>query len=387
MKVLYISDPVLVGGATKSLKELTTYLATYYNLDITICFSEENEIASELELYGIKCIYDNHMAAMEVEPNLPNLYRFYRRLIKRKLVFAINTRKSIKKIESQIDVSEYDLIHTNSARNIIGCILAKKYHIPHIMHIREFGKEDFNCWYLKSNYFSYLNNGVTRFIAISNAVKNSWGEKGILDNKISVVYNGIAFNDDRKITLSLTEESLKMVILGGICEAKGQWQIIEAMGLLEAGIRDNIFLDMYGWADKEYLDEIKARCVELGISNQVNYCGVINSAFDVLHNYHVGLMCSKSEGFGRVTAEYMLAGLGIIATNAGANSELIESSVTGLMYPLNDIRTLSDRITEFYYNRDVLRECGNNAKKKALESYVINIMAKQIFDIYHTVIK
>ena len=38
----------------------------------------------------------------------------------------------------------------------------------------------------------------------------------------------------------------------------------------------------------------------------------------------------KRQGFGRVTVEYMCAGLAVIASDCGANPELIQHDVTGI---------------------------------------------------------
>ena len=76
---------------------------------------------------------------------------------------------------------------------------------------------------------------------------------------------------------------------------------------------------------------MKKFAVRHGIAGQINFLGPRTDVHSMLGNYQIGLMCSKSEGFGLVTAEYMHAKLGVIASNTGASPELIDNEITGLV--------------------------------------------------------
>ena len=54
-------------------------------------------------------------------------------------------------------------------------------------------------------------------------------------------------------------------------------------------------------------------------------------------------MCSRSEGFGRVTAEYMMAELPVLASDTEANPELIREGIDGYLYKFNDIEDMTDK--------------------------------------------
>ena len=86
------------------------------------------------------------------------------------LKYYLSIPKAIKNIKKIIDIKSIDIIHTNSARNDIGCILNRMYNVPHIMHIREFGYEDFDCCTYRYNYNKYISKYTNRFLAISKAV-------------------------------------------------------------------------------------------------------------------------------------------------------------------------------------------------------------------------
>lgn len=360
MRVLYIADPVEVGGASKSLVDVVTAMSRY-GVECVVCTSVHGNIEKELKTVGVQCIADGHMAAMEVPPE--SKIKRIPVYVLRKLQYQKSLKRAMKIIETQIDMSTVDIIHTNSARNDLGCELARKYSIPHIMHIREFGEEDFGCWTYRRNYGTFLNDYTDTFICISNAIKASWMQKGISSEKMSVIYNGVdeaRINKIDTVKHYLTKE-LRMVIVGGVCEAKGQIEAIRAMALLPQNVQANVYLDIIGWGNENYIKQIEREIEFLGLRKNVNLLGAKDDVGERLCNYQVGLMCSRAEGFGRVTVEYMHAGLGVIASKAGANEEIIENNITGLLYTKGSVQELANKMREYFENRNVLSRC---AKKR-----------------------
>lgn len=394
MNILFITDPYIVGGATKSFVELVNNLHENYEINAYVCTGSYTSLNEDLEKNNIFSIDDGHLTTMEAdfnqEKNIFSLEKWKQVIDYYKSAKLLHKRNAaaINKIERYVDLNLIDIIHTNSARTDIGCELSIKYHIPHIMHIREFGVEDFNCRFLRRNYCAYLNKGTDSFLSVSRAVRDVWIKRGIDSQKISVLYNGIKrpidlvnnFNDMRQ------SSKLKLVAAGGIYPTKGQYQIIEALGILPEEIKQNITLDLYGWSDENYIEQLMHRANDLGIANQVTWQGTVDNIFSVLDKYHVGLTCSRAEGFGRVTAEYMHAGLGVIVSDKGANTEIISNGENGLIYQWNDYEDLSKKLVRFYDDRDFLVSCGQRAKKDALDKYLDERNAAGIYEEYKRVI-
>ncbi|MDD6489421.1 MAG: glycosyltransferase family 4 protein [Clostridia bacterium] len=386
MKVLYIADELTQSGAIKSFEEVVVTMKEQFDIDIVVCTSGRSELNDRLEKKGIQTIVSCYASALQNSPitwwKIPIKY------VLCGIKYYLKRGSAIKMIEKQIDFTTIDLIHTNVTRTDIGVELAAKYKIPNIMHIREFGDADFKCWSYRKNYMQFLNNNVTKFIAISEAVKNSWVSRGLSEQKVEVIYNGvnselIKRTDPEKLS---TFDTMKMVIVGGIIPNKGQMQAVQAISLLPEQIRKKVTLDIIGWSSKQYIDILTAEIEKLGLKNQVNLLGAKDDVYDRLQNYHVGLMCSKAEGFGRVTAEYMHAGLGVIASNCGANPELVQDGVTGLLYDKNNTSSLSEKIVYYYNHRDILSLCAYNGQQFATEHFTKKINANNIFDVYKNII-
>ena len=372
-----------VGGATKALCEIITGLKAKGH-EIVVCTSRRDSFNDFLDKLQINNIVDGHIGVMEVVPF--NRINILRRTI-RTLRYKKALERAVKIIENSIDVSSFDIIHTNSARNDVGCILHEKYNIPHVMHIREFGIEDFSCYIHRPDYYNFLNTHCNIILAVSDAVRCSWISKGITPDKITTLYDGVDFKDfSVKSENKLIDNKLKLVMVGGICRTKGQHIAIKALSLLPEDIKNNISLDFIGWCDTLTMISLKTLIGYLGLSSQINFLGSREKVANILLDYNVGLMCSKCEGFGRVTAEYMYAGLGIIASDTGASPELIADKQNGLLFNRDNPNSLASRIEMYYRNPALLSACSKKAHYDAESRFSAQRNLNDILAVYKDII-
>ncbi len=76
---------------------------------------------------------------------------------------------------------------------------------------------------------------------------------------------------------------------------------------------------------------------------------------------HVGLMCSESEAFGRVTVEAMRAGLPVCGTDSGGTPEIIEPGVAGLLSPAGDAGALAVNLMALESDEELRRRLAVRA--------------------------
>ncbi len=384
INVLFITDPGIVGGATRALVELTTEIKKL-GINPIVCTSNINKLNEELNRYGIKSVAIGHRSVME--PISPYIWKRPIKKILWKVLYYWAIFRAIKVAKNNEVFKTIDLIHTNSARNDIGIFISRIYEKPHIMHFREFGEEDFKCITYRRKYTTFLNKNVEQFIAVSSAVKESWIKKGVLASKIKIIYDGVYNLDiDQKSKDSYNNKKLNLVIVGGVCEAKGQHIAIEALSYLPNSILNNIHLDIIGWKDERYYNGLLHIIHKNKLSPYITFTGAKSNVHQLLKNYDIGIMCSRSEGFGRVTVEYMDAGLGVIATNSGANPELIQNELSGLLFEKDNAIMLANCIKRFYENRKLLKQCAQLGRQYASESFSAELNASNIYLLYNEVI-
>ncbi|GHV46318.1 glycosyl transferase family 1 [Synergistales bacterium] len=380
MKVLFIASGDDKYGASKSLWTLMLTLRKKYGVRPILLTKRKNALnvlcdGEDIENYSFW--YRDIMAGA---PYRSVFLRCAKHAVKY-LLYLIGavTYTGIQKLN--LEWKTIDLVHTNLNRIDIGVYISMKYKIPHVWHIREFGEEDYNVIMYKRHCIAYMNTHAERFIAISSAVRDAWVKKGIKSEKIIRVYNGV---DTSAFLLRQPrgDNLIKMIISGHVQPNKGQLQLVEAIGLLPPDIKRNIRADIVGGAYREYANQIKKRVKALDLEKQVRLCGYCDDIPQKLSEYDIGVTCSKAEGFGRVTAEYMLAGLTVIASDTGANAELITDATDGLLYRWGNPQDLADKIRALYENRQWAETIALAGKKKALELFSETAYADGVFQAY-----
>ena len=315
-------------------------------------------------------------------------------LAKKALVTAKNTR-AVSRIEKLVDLNTIDVIHTNIDRDIIGCTLAQKYAIPHVMHLREFATGHYNVEPLYEGQYDEYNKLVDRYIAISKAVGQNWQEIGLDAEKIKVVYDGIDVERVQQRKGSAVETAaapqprkLRLVMCGDVSSLKGQDQAIRALALIkDANVRKNITLDVFGevHSEKAYMGDMQRIIEGAGLMGNVVFRGYSSQLAALLKEYDCGIICTRREGFGLATAEFMAAGLAVIASDTGANSELIEDGVCGLIYHYQDVADLSAKIETLYKDPGKLDSYGRGARRTVEEKFTIEANCRGILDVYREV--
>jgi len=385
MTVLYILDPGTVGGATHAFKDMVIQMKSL-GVHPIVCTSGINEFNTELTNLSIENVAIGHETVLTQCSFHGVRWPYY--LLKKYVKYQIQERRSLKKLRKEVDLSKVDLIHTNSARNDVGCFVNKKYGIPHVCHIREFADKDFDCISLNPWYIDFFNKHTTKFIAISNAVKNHWIKKGIIEDKILLIYDGVSYKDIIKSDdMSKFDKTLKCVIAGGVFPTKGQHLATEAIGMLPEDIKNNFTLNVLGWYSSNYVERIQLKAQEDGIADNIHFMGARDNIHKSLGQYQIGFMCSRSEGFGLVTAEYMHAQLTVLASDSGANPELITDGQEGLLFENGNAKDLSDKLLKLYYDRQLMIRLSNEAKHKAETCFTDEINAKNIYKLYNKIIE
>lgn len=358
---------------------------------------------------GIENYVTGHAYAC-VAPEGGRLKNTVKHLAKKALVTAKNNR-AVSRIEKLIDLNMIDVIHTNIDRDIIGCTLAQKYAIPHVMHLREFAAGHYNVEPLYEGQYEEYNRLVDRYIAISKAVGQNWQEIGLDADKIKVVYDGIDVDRvqqregsavEAAVEAAAVEENaagesaaevaaapqprkLRLVMCGDVSSLKGQDQAIRALALIkDASVRKNITLDVFGevHSEKAYMGDMQRIIEGSGLTGNVVFRGYSSQLASLLKGYDCGIVCSRREGFGLATAEFMAAGLAVIASDTGANSELIEDGVSGLIYHYQDVADLSAKIETLYKDPGKLDSFGCSARRAVEEKFTIGVNCRGILDVY-----
>lgn len=386
MRVLFISDVDQDFGAPKSLYYLIRGLKENYNVEPIVVTLSKGNLNKKLLNIGI--------ANYEI-PKVRSLL-FQRSFLKKMIaqilspylsfMLKLQMKKSIKNIEECIDMDSIDVVHTNVSINAIGAHIAKKWGKPHVWHMREdlIGKVKYGIFQQKK-YIRLINDSNNNIIYISHFMKQKWLDLGISVDSQKVIYNGIT-DVLSKDNYNSSKGKISYVVVGSLSEAKGQAQILEAINLLTTVQKEKIHLTIIGTGDEHYIKYLKSLVQKYNLLSIVSFTGYDPDVSNNLRDFDVGLMTSKAEAFGRTTVEYMMAGLPVIASNTGANPEIVKHGENGLLYELDDISSLKDGIATFISQPEKVKQMGVFAKKDSNERFSANLNAENVYALLKQVV-
>ncbi len=384
MKVLYI-----IGGSGKKYGSEVVAMSVLKELsltngvDFTVVTSKNgcvNELCRQL---GI----ENYVIGMR-------FYVYYRgknslisagKRIFRNVQADYATAYALKKLEKLVQLDSYDLIHTNLSRDLLGGVIKDKYNIPHVWHLQELYNGHYGLELLKKNQVAWMNKRIDAYIAISRHVAKGWIEHGLEKNKVIVILNGVDWSGIQKKDWSEKRDLIKIIMVGEICESKGQIYLIEAINkiLKSDSRRVRYKIDFYGGGKEKYLHFIRKKIDEYQLKDCVSLKGHCGDIQNVLCNYDIAVNCSRGEGFGLATVEFMAAGLCVLAADTGANTEIIEDRINGIIFKYaNAVEELSNIIGGLSKREDIMIKFGERARKDVIEKYTLETMCNQIYQLY-----
>lgn len=312
-------------------------------------------------------------------------------------------------IRKLLDKNRYDLIYTNNSTVQYGAILAKKWKIPHVWHVREFGSSDYGFDY------SYPVNKRVKFfqsantvIAISNAMLK-YAEKELCPGaKVCRIYDGVYLSkkpryydkviENNKSIVPDNQSCVKIACVATLQPGKNQMELLEAVKILvdrSKGIPSEGLISCDDEIDSscgdfrvfiigEGPDETRLRLYvkKNNLDQFVVFCGYREDVRQVLDTMDIGVVCSRSEGFGLVTCEYMESSMPVVGADSGATPELIDDGYNGYLYPLGKVDILADKLKELIIDKNKRIRMGMNAYERVYMNFSIKKNTDEMYNIF-----
>lgn len=375
-KVMFVaSDNYFASGAFKSMVKLCQLInqsGRYRATVILPCKGNGEQLLKDAGIQYKKIKSCSWTVPIDVQMNFFNILKItIKRLIN--LVAIVRMLKYIKN-------ENIDLIHINTTWSYVGAYAAKKAKIPFVWHIREMLEEDQNrkLWDCEGKKIMCSAN---YNIAISKYVYNKY-EKVLNNKRLVLVHNGIDEKEyffEKKFDNRMEKKEVIFVCVGGLSSSKGQLDILHAVYLLKK--RDfelKLFLVGAGGMEHKYKQYVE----EHQLTKSVIFCGAKKNVLPYYQRADVMIMSSKAEAFGRTTVEAMMSGCAVIATDAGANREILDNGKCGLLYERGNCKQLAECMEELIVNPNKLNDIAIRGQNFAMENFTAKKNAEQVINIY-----
>ena len=303
--------------------------------------------------------------------------------------FSLKNLKSwyqLYKVLSRLTFKRACILHTffidsSISVPLLNVLLGKK----NIISRRDLGYW-YTPFYLK--VLTFTGKFVNHVIANSQAVKNIVNEKeGINETCIEVIYNGYKFSEQADysslVPKKITHDSLQpinLIIVANIRPVKRIFDAVTALSMLDS---KNVSLSIAGGGDPQAL---VALAKKLDVSDRVFFLGEQSNVLPFLKKADIGLLCSESEGFSNAIIEYHISHLPVVCSAVGGNFEAVEDSVDGFLYPMGDVKALTNRLNSLVNSKVLRKEMGETGFKKASSRHSPTAMIEHTERLYQLVI-
>jgi L-malate glycosyltransferase len=235
----------------------------------------------------------------------------------------------------------------------------------------------------------HLSHRADAIIPNSEAGRTMLLDRGLPDDKIKVIYNGINRNrlsvDSERVRsiheqLNLPADGFVVGILASLTPAKGHHTLLRAIAAISAE-HPEVRLAVVG--DGALRAELGEAAAEQGIADRVVFFGYQRNVADFIATFDVLVSASHdNEGCSNSILEAMALGVPIIATDTGGNRELVRDRETGFLVPARDDAALTRALIHVITSRQDAKDCAASAKHMTDTRFSLERMVLEYEEIY-----
>ncbi len=361
LKVLYLLNYAGKAGTERYVETLVKYLSADGLVQPFFAYHEGGLLVERLEAMGVPC----------------------RQVVMRRR-FDKQAAKAVAELCREWDI---DLVHCHYLREHYTALLAKKYN-PKIRVVY-------------TNHFVLANDFVTRLsnrwmdkrqdqmIAVCNKGKEQLIANGWSADRIQVIFNAVdleAWAGDRsqstlRSELGLPEDQFVMLCASRFADDKGHKYLIDSVKRLTQLTDKPFTLVLAG--DGPLLEPSKAQVKELGLEKQVKFIGFRKDIKNLYKGSDLYVNSSQHEALSFLIIEAMAAGLPVIATDMGGNSDIVNDEAgCGLLVTYDDPESMAGAMKRFLEDPAFTAQCRANALRTIEEKFEVHKMARATYGVY-----
>ncbi len=226
-----------------------------------------------------------------------------------------------------------------------------------------------------------LYSDIDAIIFVSEAARREFlsSSPAIDSSSLYVVLNAVS---DRPAAepVEKAEGEIRLAYCGRLDPEKGLEVLIDALAKVQ---NPAITLHIAGAGKSSYVQQLVRRCQVAGIADRVVWHGHLDNVAPLMASADIGVAPSVCpEACSLTIIEFLRQGVPVIASNTGANPELVENGATGLLVPAGDSDALAGAISRLASDHALRRTMAEAARKEASARFTYDNFYRQISAIY-----
>lgn len=316
-------------------------------------------------------------------------------------LFSMTSESQINSfLDNQVKLIErlgISIIYGNTIESFWAMQCAKKLNLPCVWNIRE-SEDPFSSYNHNPEIKRMMIDSVKypyKIVFVADATKDIYKHLNI-QNNFMTIYNGfdeeLAKNKVKNLNsntlrndLNIAKDDLTVLILGTVCERKGQKDLILAIQQMNINLVNKLRFFIVG--DRKTLEYSKElhEIINTLPEEKRSRITVVDETPEI-HKYYmtsdIFVCSSRVESFPKVIQEAMYYELAIVTTPVYGIAEQVKNNVSSLYYQPGDIKVLLKHIENLTLNSELRNKLSSNAKI-ALDIFpTIDEMASQYENVF-----
>jgi glycosyltransferase involved in cell wall biosynthesis len=266
-----------------------------------------------------------------------------------------------------------DLIHTNMEVVLDGALAARWLGLPHVMHYRGNSLDRPRAIF---DVLTRIWTGLSdRIFCISETTAAIFIKRGLGAN-VSTLYNPVDVatfasatrSDQLRSALGAGPDDTLVGTVGRIHPRKDLETFVRAAAIATQNRPHTRFVIVgaaEGASEDQYLERLRATAAELGLGQRLVFAGARRDMPATFKALDVFVLSSRHEGFGRVVAEAMAAGVPVIVTREGALPELVAEGTQGFCATAADTQDFGAKMGRLIDDPSLRAAMGAAAQRRA----------------------
>ncbi len=176
-------------------------------------------------------------------------------------------------------------------------------------------------------------------------------------------------------------DGFHIVFWGRLEKEKGIHELLEAFQSFAKDVSES-HLTLIGEGNQ--MADCQDRIKQWGLTDRVTFTGwqEVSSIQNIAARSHVAVFPSHVESFGLAVAEGLGAGLPVVATEAGALPEIVESGITGTLVPPRNAEALHSALLLVYSEPEKYRALAKQGRDRVKRQFSWDVAAEHLEKIY-----
>jgi len=282
---------------------------------------------------------------------------------------------------------DFDVIHVHTLNSpaIVSVFIGRLIRTPVIIKVTRSGKGCQLFGYSSSRLgriiFRTLSMLATRFIAITNDVREELLSLKVGPKKIVQIPNGVNFPASNLLKKD-KESNCTFLYVGRLIKRKRVDWLIKAFAMSNFDGSDRLVIIGSG----SEMDSLVSLSADFRLDSSIEFMGEQDhdKVMDMLLLSDVFVLPSDSEGMSNALLEGMANNNAVIAANIPANRSLIVDGVNGLLF--STIEDLSECLCKARSSNILRASLSKNASNSVRENFSFEAVAKRYKDLYNSLI-